>query len=336
MSLPPSRVTKTTLWSSRKTDPRTCVQLISPIFLQPHGLQHTRLPCPSLSPRVCSNSYPLSQWWHPTISFSVIPFSSCPQSPSIRVFSNELALFISCGQSIGASASASVILINVQGWFPLGWTGWISLQSKGLLETITYSHSCWCLVSSRWNIKDVYYTRVVVNAYYSVVTVIRDSNSRAAESGEWGWIQKPLRLASEVQDQSTYIRSIRPLGPTASSTGLPHTHHGCLEPGSPGSFSTFASVQVPHLAGWLFAVTAKNLGSSLTHLCPQPSPLGRVSLYPLAPSSLPSPAWASCVLHGRLPSSLHSAHSVSLSHWNCKYSETVHKHQRKNRNMYTI
>ena len=94
------------------------------------GLQHTRLLYPSLSPGACSNSGPLSQWCHPTIASSVIPFSSCLQSfPASGSFPVS-RLFTSGGQSIGASASASVLLI--QDWFPLGWTGWISLQSKGL------------------------------------------------------------------------------------------------------------------------------------------------------------------------------------------------------------
>ena len=98
-------------------------------FLWPHGLQHTRLPCPSPFPRACSNSCPLSQWWYPTISSSVVPFSSCFQSfPASGSF---LMLFAS-GQNIGASVSASVLPINIQDWFPLGRTGWISLQSKGL------------------------------------------------------------------------------------------------------------------------------------------------------------------------------------------------------------
>ena len=99
--------------------------------LQPHGLQHARLSCPSPSPRVCSNSCPLSQWCHPTISTSVIPFSSCPQSfPASGPFLMS-QLLGSGGQSIGASASASVLPMNIQDWFPLGWTGLI-LQSKGL------------------------------------------------------------------------------------------------------------------------------------------------------------------------------------------------------------
>ena len=100
--------------------------------LQLHGLQHTRLACPSLSPRVCSNSYPLSLWCHPTITSSVSPFSSCPLSfPASGSFPMSQS-FSSGGWEIGASASASVLSMNIQDWFPLGWTGWISLQSKGL------------------------------------------------------------------------------------------------------------------------------------------------------------------------------------------------------------
>ena len=100
--------------------------------LQPHELKHTRLPCPSLSPGVCPNSYPLSQWCHSTLSSSIIPFSSYPQSfPASGSFPKS-QLFVSGAQSIGASASASVLPMNIQGWFPLGLTGWLSLQSKGL------------------------------------------------------------------------------------------------------------------------------------------------------------------------------------------------------------
>ena len=101
--------------------------------LQPHGLQHTRPPCPSPTHRVYSNSCPLSQWCHPTMSSSVVPFCSCLQVfSSIRVFSKELALRIRWPKYWRVSASASVFPMNVQDWFPLGWTGWISLQSKGL------------------------------------------------------------------------------------------------------------------------------------------------------------------------------------------------------------
>ena len=88
-----------------------------------HGLQHARLPCPSPSPRTCSNSCPLNWWCHPTISSSVVPFSSCLQSfLALGSFSMSW-LFAADGQSIGASASASVLPMNIQDWFPLGWTG---------------------------------------------------------------------------------------------------------------------------------------------------------------------------------------------------------------------
>ena len=99
---------------------------------QPHGLQHARPPCPSPTPGAYSNSCPLSQWCHPTISSSVVPFSSCLQSfPASGSFPMS-QLFTSDGQSIGVSASASVLPMNIQDWFPFGWTGWVSLQSKGL------------------------------------------------------------------------------------------------------------------------------------------------------------------------------------------------------------
>ena len=100
--------------------------------LSPHGPQHARPPCPSPSPRVCSNSCLSSQWCHPTISSSVTPFSSCPQSFPASGSLPVSRLFVSGSQSIGASASASVLPMNIRDWCPLGWTGWISLQSKGL------------------------------------------------------------------------------------------------------------------------------------------------------------------------------------------------------------
>ena len=100
--------------------------------LQPHGLQHTRLPCSSPSPKVCSNSCPWSRWCYITISSSATPFSFCLQSfPASGSFPMS-QLFTSRGQSIAASASSSVLPVNIQGWFPLGLTGLISLPSKGL------------------------------------------------------------------------------------------------------------------------------------------------------------------------------------------------------------
>ena len=100
--------------------------------LRPHGLQHPRLPCPSLTPGACSNSSPSSRWCHPTISSSIVPFSSCFQSSPASGSFPVSQFFTSGGWSIGASASASVLPMSVQDWFPLGWTGFISLQSKGL------------------------------------------------------------------------------------------------------------------------------------------------------------------------------------------------------------
>ena len=100
--------------------------------LWPHGPQHARPPCPSPTPRVYSNSCPLSQWCHPAISSSVVCFSSCPQSLPASGSFQMSQFFASGGQSIAVSASTSVLLMNIQDWFPLGWTGWISLQSKGL------------------------------------------------------------------------------------------------------------------------------------------------------------------------------------------------------------
>ena len=114
-------------WRISSVQSLSCFQL-----LRPHGLQHTRLPCPSPTSKTYSNSCPSSQWCHPTISSSVVPFSSCIQSfPASGCFPMS-RFFASGGQSIGFSASASVLPMNIQDWSPLGWTGWISLQSKGL------------------------------------------------------------------------------------------------------------------------------------------------------------------------------------------------------------
>ena len=123
-------------------------------FLQSHGLQHIRLPCPSPTPSACSNSCPLSWWCHPTISSSVISFSfhlqSFPTSGSFPVSQ----YFTSGGQSIGASASASVVSVTIQDWFPLGWTHWISLQSKKLwivFNTTVQKHQFFGTQPSLWS-----------------------------------------------------------------------------------------------------------------------------------------------------------------------------------------
>ena len=100
--------------------------------LRPYEPQNTRPPCPSPTPKVYPNPCPLSRWCHQTISSSVAPFSSCPQSLLASGAFQMSQLFASGGQSIGVSASTSVLPMNTQGWSPLEWTGWISLQSKGL------------------------------------------------------------------------------------------------------------------------------------------------------------------------------------------------------------
>ena len=104
--------------------------------LRPHGLQHARPPCPSPTPGVYSSLCPLSQWCHPTTSFSVVPFSSCLQSfPASRSFSVS-QFFASGGQSIGVSASTSVLPMNTQDWSPLGWTGWSPCSPRYSQESI--------------------------------------------------------------------------------------------------------------------------------------------------------------------------------------------------------
>ena len=111
------------------------------LTLRSHGLQHPRFPCPLTTPGAYTNSGPSSRWCHPTISLSVIPFSSHFQLfPPLGSFPMS-QFFASGGQSIGVSDSASALPMNIQDWFPLGWTGWISLLSKGLLKSLLQHHS---------------------------------------------------------------------------------------------------------------------------------------------------------------------------------------------------
>jgi len=127
--------TRVFVFSGYKPRSKTSVQFSYSVMsdsLQPHGLQYTRLPCPWSTPGACSNSRPSSRWCHPTISSSVVPFSSCHQSFPVWGSFPMSQFLISGGQSIGVSASASILPMNIQDWFPLGWTSWISLLSKGL------------------------------------------------------------------------------------------------------------------------------------------------------------------------------------------------------------
>ena len=124
-------LTAAKMWSDGQISVQFSLSVMSN-SLQPHELQHARLPCPSPTPGVYPNPCPLSQWCHPTISSSVVPFSFCLQSFSLSGSFPMSQFFASSGQSIGVSASASVLPVNIQDWYPLGWPSWISLQSKGL------------------------------------------------------------------------------------------------------------------------------------------------------------------------------------------------------------
>ena len=124
--------------------------------LQPHEPQYARPPCPSSTPRVHPNPCPSSQWCHPTISSSVVPFSSCPQSfPASGSFQMS-KIFTSGDQSIGVSASASVLPMNTQDWSPLGWTAWISLQAKGLSNTTLQKHQFFSAQLSLWSYSHIH------------------------------------------------------------------------------------------------------------------------------------------------------------------------------------
>ena len=129
------------------------------LTLRLYGLQHTKLPCPSPTPGAYSNSCPSSQWCHPTISSSVVPFSSCLQSFSASESFPVSQFFTSWGQSIGVSASTLVLPKNIQDWFPLGWTGWISLLSKGLSRifsnTTVQNHQLFSAQLSLWSNSDI-------------------------------------------------------------------------------------------------------------------------------------------------------------------------------------
>jgi len=127
----PSRLWIANRWNTTNNSNSQFSHSVMSDSLRPHELQHARPPCPSPTPGVHPNPFPLSRWCHPTISSSVIPFSSCPQSFLASGSFPMSQLFASGGQIIGVSASTSVLPMNTQDWSPLGWTGWISLQSKG-------------------------------------------------------------------------------------------------------------------------------------------------------------------------------------------------------------
>ena len=164
-----------------------------PNSLQYCGLQNARLPCPLPTPRACSNSCPSSWWCHPIISSSVVPFSSCLQSfPASGSFPMS-QLFTTGGQSIGVSASASVLPINTQDWFPLGWTGWISLQSKELStvfsNTTVQKHRFFSAQLSLWSNSHIH-TWLLKKPCFDYTDLCRQSNASALQG------QKSNKIAS--------------------------------------------------------------------------------------------------------------------------------------------
>ena len=147
-----------------------------------YGLQHARLPCPSPSPRACSDSCPLSLWFHPTISSSAPLFLLPSVFPSLRVFSSEL-LFASSSQTILASASASVLPVSTQGFFPLGLTGLISLLSKGLSRvfsnTTIQKHQFFAAKPSLWSNTQHPYMTVEKNHSFAYTDLCQQSDVSA-------------------------------------------------------------------------------------------------------------------------------------------------------------
>ena len=145
--------------------------------LRPHEPQHARPPCPSPTPRVYPNSCPLSRWCHLTISSSVIPFSSCLQSFPISGSFQMSQIFASGGQNIGVSASTSILPMNTQDWFPLGWTGWVH-QCKGLSRvfsnTTVQKHQFFCtqLCYSLYNVVPFKYVSLLWVIYWLDLLVL--------------------------------------------------------------------------------------------------------------------------------------------------------------------
>ena len=204
--------------------------------LQPHGLQYTRLPCPSLSPDVCSNSCPLSQWCHPTISFSVASFSSCPQSflesgsfPMSQFFASFFFFYFavllmvhwnsiaSSNLSVRASASASV-LPNIWGWFPLGLTGLIFLLSKGLSRVFSSTMTSMlcnnCLFFSR--------TLALGALLWLSHQVVYDSLAI------WDSPGKNTGVGCHFLLQGSFLSVIEPTHPAVSSAAFPALQAGSL------------------------------------------------------------------------------------------------------------
>ena len=177
--------------------------------LWPHGLQHARFPCSSPSPGACWNLCPWSRWCHPTISSSVVPFSSCLQSfPAAGSFPIS-QFFTSGGQNMGVSASSSVLPMNIQDWFPLGWTGWISLQSKGLSRVFSNTTQFKSINSSALSL--LYLYGALDCKDHTVVLIILVKNDSKFTHSYNGILARKRGEKSEYKNQMT-IFGIKGLG----------------------------------------------------------------------------------------------------------------------------
>ena len=198
--------------------------------LLPHGLQHSRLSCPSLSPRVCSNSCPLS-WWCYLLILSCLPLLPLPSNLCQHQSFPMSLLFASGGQSIGASASASVLPMNIQGWFPLGLTGWISLQSKGLSRVFSPAPQFESINSS---VLRLLYVQISYNedttTYFpshghpssrtsfphwagklaSWLVIVQNSHSATFYQQTWSTVPKRVKLSALLLP-CTWVVKVRPL-----------------------------------------------------------------------------------------------------------------------------
>ena len=173
--------------------------------LQPHELQHARPPCPSPPPRVYPNSCPLSWWCHPTISSSVIPFPSCLQSfPASESFPMS-QLFAWGGQSTGVSALASSLPKNTQGWSLLEWTGWISLQSKGLSRvfsnTTVQKHQFFSTQLSSQSNSHIHRVRDVIQPSHPCLSLFPPAPNPSQHHSLFQWINSSHEMAKVLEFQ---------------------------------------------------------------------------------------------------------------------------------------
>ena len=244
--------------------------------LRPHELQHARPSCPSPTPGVYTNSSSSSRWCHPAISSSVVPFSSCPQSlPASGSFPMS-QLFTWGGQSIGVSASVSVLPMNTQGWSPLGWTGWISLQSSGKCKSKQQCDITWYLpewlASKRTQITSL---RKGMEKREPLYTVGGNVNWCNHYGEQYGGFSKELKIellcmyVVQVSSRSVVSNSLQPHGLYLPGSSV----HGILQARilewvaihfSRGSSQLWDQTQISHIAGRFFTLWATREASTWT------------------------------------------------------------------------